>query len=95
MGVFKDKEYQQMVEKIAPYLEKVYAVELPNKERTLSKEILKDTFVRCGVETVTAENHLEALKQAMKESEGHPEEVILGFGSLSYLGDMIGYMGKE
>lgn len=95
MGVFKDKEYPQMVEKIAPYLEKVYAVELPNKERTLSKEILRDTFVRCGVETETAENHLEALKQAIKECEGHPEEVILGFGSLSYLGDMIGYMGKE
>lgn len=95
MGVFKDKEYQKMVERIAPYLEKVYAVELPNKDRTLTKEELKREFDRWGVETVMAENHLEALIEAKKESEDHPENVILGFGSLSYLGDMIRYMGKE
>lgn len=93
MGVFKDKEYQKMVETIAPYLTKVFAVELPNKERTLPKEQLKAEFEKQNVPAETAQDHLSALKQARKEAG--KDQVILGFGSLSYLGDMIRYMKEE
>ena len=94
MGVFKDKEHKEMVKMIAPYLEKAYAVDLPNAERTLPKESLKEELLANGVPTETAENHIEALKRA--EKEGTKEQVIIGFGSLSYLGDMIRYKdGKE
>lgn len=93
MGVFKDKEYQEMVKLISPYLEKVYAVELPDRERTLSKERLKAEFEKYKVTAVTEKSHLTALRRAMEEAEKN--QVILGFGSLSYLGDMIRDMRKE
>lgn len=93
MGVFQDKEYQKMVEWISPYFAKVYAVELPNKERTLSKERLKTEFEKQNVPVETEQDHLSALKRAMKDAE--KDQVILGFGSLSYLGDMIRYVEEE
>ena len=40
MGVFKDKEAKVMTGIMAPYLEKAYTVDLPNRERTLDKEKL-------------------------------------------------------
>lgn len=87
MGVFKDKEYGEMVKMIAPYLSKVYAVNLPNAERTLSKEALRDEFLKQNVSAKMAETHIEALQMALEDKEDG--QVILGFGSLSYLGDMI------
>lgn len=87
MGVFKDKEYGEMVKMIAPYLSKVYAVNLPNAERTLSKEVLRDEFAKQNVSAQMAETHIEALERALVDKEDG--QVILGFGSLSYLGDMI------
>ena len=48
MGVFKDKEYEQIAEIMAPYLSKVYTIDLPNGERNLGKErlceVLKELF---------------------------------------------------
>ena len=87
MGVFKDKEYPEMVKMIAPYLDKVYAVNLPNAERTLAKEALKAEFEACGITAMTAESYKDALDKALETMK--EDEVILGFGSLSYLGDMI------
>lgn len=42
MGVFKDKEYEKIVQILCPSAKRVYTVDLPNKERTLPAEKLAE-----------------------------------------------------
>ncbi len=93
-GIFKDKEYQKIVEIMAPYLSRAYTVELPDKNRTLGKEELKAEFERQGVLAETAEEIQDAVKKAAEHTKS--EDAVLVFGSLSYLGEVISYVqGKE
>ena len=87
MGVFKDKEYRKIVEIMAPYLTKVYTINLPNRERSLAKEELSAVLGKAGVQTACAEGIEEALTAAKAGCK--KEDVVLIFGSLSYLGDVI------
>ena len=87
MGVFKDKEYEKIIEIMAPYLQYVYAIDLPNRERTLKKEILCGALEKAGVEAEAKETAEEALRQAKQREK--KDGVILVFGSLSYLGEVI------
>lgn len=93
MGVFKDKEYQKIVETLAPYLDKAYTVDLPDKERTLSKEELKSELEKNGVNAVIAESMTEAVKKAAENAKN--EEAVLVFGSLSHLKEAIQYVRSE
>ncbi len=94
LGVFKDKEYEKMIEIIAPYFKYIYAIELPNKERSLAKEKLSEILKAYHVNSETTGSVQEALEKA-KERAGD-KEVILTFGSLSYLGEVIRLTrGKE
>ena len=87
MGVFKDKEYRKMAEIMAPYLTKVYTIDLPNRERSLAKEELCKVLEENGVQAEPAEGIREALTAAKADCKR--DEVVLSFGSLSYLGDVI------
>lgn len=87
MGVFKDKEYEKIVEIMAPYLRFVYAIDLPNKERTLDKKDLCKVLMDKGVCTETADSIEEALRLAKQQEK--EEGTVLVFGSLSYLGEVI------
>lgn len=94
MGVFRDKEYEKMLEILSPYLTEVCAVDLPNRERTLEKEALKKAASAAGIPAKTAETIEEALRQA--EKDAGEEGTVLVFGSLSYLGEVIRKVeGKE
>lgn len=86
MGVFQDKEYEKIIRETIPYAKCVYTVSLPNKERTLSAQKLKE-----AVEAESKDVQAYAVKtigQAVKEAleNAKEDDVILAFGSLSYLG---------
>ena len=87
LGVFKDKDYTSMLHTIAPILDKVFAIDLPNKDRTLPKNQLCEVLKANKIAAVTAESVEHALTCAL--SEANENDVILAFGSLSYLGDVI------
>ena len=87
MGVFKDKEYEQIAEIMAPYLSKVYTIDLPNGERNLGKERLCEVLKAKNIQSEPAENIADALEKA--KAECGKEDVVLVFGSLSYLGEVI------
>lgn len=101
MGVFQDKEYEKIVENMLPYAKRIYTVTLPDEVRSLDAQSLADTIIKCeekrrkslGNETeqrieVSAVGEIgEAVHQAMAQAE--KDEVILAFGSLSYLGKVI------
>lgn len=86
MGVFKDKEYKKIAEIMAPLAQKIYAVELPDKERTLTAEELKRVLdIHCN-QVISEADAEKAAKKAL--AEAGPLDVILAFGSLSYLGQI-------
>lgn len=93
MGVFQDKEYPVIAETMLPLMKQVYTVELPDRNRTLDAEILKQTLQETAEKSgisVFVEKAVEvekAVRSAIAAAEN--EDIILAFGSLSYLGDVI------
>ena len=89
MGVFRDKEYERIAEIMGPILSVIYAVDLPDEKRGLPAGKLAAVLGKycpcvkrpdgygqsAGVDS--------AVKAALFESE--KDDVILAFGSLSYL----------
>ena len=86
MGVFKDKEVEAMLSEIAPVAKKIHTISLPNKERTVKAETLKQYIERAGIESEAHHSLLEALEQAIDEVG--QEGVVVAFGSLSYMGQL-------
>lgn len=87
LGVFKDKEYEKMIGIMTPYLDYVYAIDLPNRDRTLAKEELCEVLEKYGICAEPAVHIEQALVQAKKRAG--KDGVVLAFGSLSYLGEVI------
>ncbi|WP_251391852.1 bifunctional folylpolyglutamate synthase/dihydrofolate synthase [Mediterraneibacter agrestimuris] len=88
MGVFKDKEYEKIVELMIPYAKRVYTVDLPDGNRSLSSEVLRDVIKKASDDkTIEAKavGTVEDAVQCALQNAGN-EDVILAFGSLSYLG---------
>lgn len=89
MGVFRDKEYEKMAEIMAPAADIIYTVDLPDENRSLPKEELQKVVSRYCSRTYAAASIEDAVQKAYQEAEC--EDVILAFGSLSYMGQMIKY----
>ena len=84
IGIFKDKEYKKIIQIMAPCITEAYPVELPNEDRTLTKEDLTKELQEYPVKIKDVDGIEEAVRQAV-EACGR-NEVILIFGSLSHLG---------
>lgn len=86
IGVLKDKEYETMMEIIAPYANRIYTVTPPN-ERGLESEILAEEIKKWHEDVICCKSIDEAVTTAMD----HAREVgcsTLAFGSLSYLSEV-------
>ena len=90
MGVFRDKEYEKIAEIMAPLAKSVHTVNLPDTDRTLPAAKLAKVMERhCpkGI-PIQAEETVEiGVKKALINAR--KEDVILAFGSLSYLGQVM------
>jgi dihydrofolate synthase/folylpolyglutamate synthase len=96
MGVFRDKEYEKIVKLMAPLAKAVYTVDLPDKERTLPKETLAEVLRKyCEEDTKieTAESVKIALNEILEEAK--KDDIVLAFGSLSYLGSVMEALDKR
>ncbi len=87
MGVFKDKAYKTIIEIMQPYLEYVYTIDLPNKDRTLDRRELVRVLKAQGISAEDCESVEKALRKAKKSAKDG--QAVLVFGSLSYLGEVI------
>ena len=87
MGVFKDKAYKTIIEIMQPYLEYVYTIDLPNKDRTLDRRELVRVLKAQGISAEDCESVEKALRKAKKRAKDG--QAVLVFGSLSYLGEVI------
>ena len=94
MGVFRDKEYERMAQIMAPLAERIYTVNLPDEKRSLSAEKLKKTAgVYCKGTVLAMDGIDQAVEEAMRDAG--ERDVILAFGSLSYLGRVMEVVQKR
>lgn len=93
MGVFRDKEYGLMTQIMAPLAQRIYTVWLPDRGRSLPPEILaREAGAYCAW-TQAADSVETALDMALKEAG--EDGVVLAFGSLSYLGQIMKEMERR
>lgn len=93
MGVFKDKEYGKIAQIMAPLAEKIYTVNLPDTGRTLKAEELKAAVAPYCREAEAVSDISTAVEEAYHSAK--TEDVILAFGSLSYLGEVMKMAGAR
>lgn len=87
MGVFKDKEYETIIDQMSVFDADVITVETPGNPRALPAEALAETWKKKKAD-VTSEKMIEnAVRKSLKRAE--KDDVILAFGSLSFLGEIV------
>lgn len=84
MGIFADKDYKVVIEKMAPLADMIFAV-TPRNERGLSNEILEAEIKKVNEHVVRCEIEEAVTKAFLLAKE---EDTILAFGTLSVLGDI-------
>lgn len=90
MGILADKDYRQVVDIMTPMADEIYTV-TPDSPRALSAEKLaacideERTNTNFAGEITVKHGLSEAIQDALKTAG--PEDVVLAFGSLSFLGD--------
>ena len=88
MGVFADKDYEEILKITAPLAKKILTVTTPT-DRALPSDQLKEAASKYCREVIDACDVEHALTIAKRLAK--PEDYILCFGSLSFLGDVYRY----
>lgn len=86
IGVFKDKQYEEVVRLTVPYASDIITVATPDNPRALPAEELKAIVSKYNENVTSAKNLEDAVRYAF-ELAGE-DGVIASFGSLSFIGDI-------
>ena len=88
MGVFKDKQYETIAKRMAPMAKEIIAMETPDNPRALPAEELGEVLRKYqSPEHVHVAGSLEEALQ-MGEQLAEKKDVIVAFGSLSFIGEL-------
>lgn len=87
VGVLADKDYEYVVRLLAPLAEKIITVETPDNPRALPAKELAECVKKYNSQAEAAESIEDAVRRAYTLAE--KEDLILAFGSLSYLGELM------
>lgn len=82
-GVFRDKDYKKIIELTAPAAEHIITVETPDNPRALPAEELREEVKRLNPAVESADSVESAVEKSLKLM--NPEDVLVIFGSLSFL----------
>lgn len=86
MGVFKDKEYEEIVKTTVPLSTHVITIETPGNSRALPAGELLKVVRKYQPSAESADNILKAVQKSLEMAD--KEDVIIAFGSLSFLGEV-------
>ena len=84
-GMFRDKDHEKVIELTAPLAEHIITVETPDNVRATPAETLKEEVARVNPSVEAAKSIADAVEKTL--SQASPEDVIVIFGSLSFLGE--------
>ena len=85
MGMFKDKDYDQVIGMTAPLAQHIITVETPNNPRALPAEELAAAVAKVNPSVEAAGSIAQAVEKAL--AMAGKEDAIIIFGSLSFLGE--------
>lgn len=85
IGVLADKEYTKILEIMLPSAQRVYTV-TPSNPRALDGNVLAESIRSFGKEAIYCDSIQKAVKLAVDGAA--KDEVIVAFGSLSYLAEL-------
>ncbi|MDO5424509.1 MAG: folylpolyglutamate synthase/dihydrofolate synthase family protein [Eubacteriales bacterium] len=85
MGVFRDKEYEEIIKMTAPLAVHVTTVQTPGNDRALPAKELAAVWKNYHKNVSCQEDLTEAVKENLNLAD-QKDDVILAFGSLSFLG---------
>lgn len=89
MGILKDKEYDKIIRQTFEFAEHIITVTPPNNERALHGYELAQTVQEYHESVTVADSLQEAVEIAYLLTGRDKETVVIAFGSLSYLGELI------
>ena len=90
MGAFKDKEVGEILTKIKDVMHEIHTISLPDKQRTISADKLKQFVASAGIEAVSHDLLVDAIRVAINRAGA--DGVVVAFGSLSFLGEVMKYV---
>ena len=93
MGILRDKEYEKIIEQTHHFADQIITVTTPNSARSLTAYELATEVAKVHP-NVTAVDSLEEAVEISYLLAGK-EDVILAFGSLSFMGKMLGILEKR
>ena len=86
MGMFRDKDYDYVIQKTCSFAKKIITIETPDNPRALPAEELAEAVRRYHSDVQAAKTLEEAVEQAF--AMAGREDLILAFGSLSFIGEL-------
>lgn len=93
MGILRDKEYDKIIEQTHKFADQIITVTTPNSARSLSAYELATEVAKVHP-NVTAVDSLEEAVEISYLLAGK-EDVIIAFGSLSFMGKLLAIMDKR
>ena len=87
MGMFRDKEYDKVIQLTAPLASQIITVATPGNPRALSTVELAEAVRKVNPYVTSADSLEEAVEMSYLFAD--KDSVIIGFGSLSFLGDLM------
>lgn len=82
IGLLRDKEYESMIQTLAPLIKKAYVIDVPSP-RSLEKEVLRAKVEEYGVVADVFQTIEEAVDTAVGDAE--EEGIVVALGSLYYI----------
>lgn len=86
-GVFRDKEYDRILKTLSPYIDQMITIETPDNPRALPAQEAACAAKKYIEKVHAADSIPEAVEQSFAAAV-REEDVILAFGSLSFLGEI-------
>lgn len=93
MGVFKDKEYDEILKITAPFADRMFTIQTPDNDRALEAAVLANAAKKYIDYAEAAESIEDAVKKSL--SLAKEDDVIIAFGSLSFLGEITRAVGES
>lgn len=86
-GVFRDKEYEEIIKTVAPYSGQMVTIQTPDNPRALPAEELAKTAGKYIRHVQAAKSIADGVQTILRMADKE-DDVILAFGSLSFLGEL-------
>jgi len=86
MGMFKDKQHDEIAEIVAPLADWIFTITIPDNPRTLEASDLAEIVAKYNHHVLPCKSIDEAVKRSFKAVK--ETDVIVAFGSLSFIGDI-------